>query len=58
MKQVIISVARTIPALLEHSSFHVSLAGWPAAVAVLAVGATIVAATALLRGAQSVEPAE
>ncbi len=57
MKQVLVSIARTIPGLLEHSAFHVSLAGWPAAAAVLVVGATIVATTMILAGGTSPEPA-
>lgn len=50
MKQVLVSIARTIPGLLEHSAFHVTLAGWPAAAAVFAVGATIVATAIVLTG--------
>ena len=53
MKQVLVGVARTLPGLLEHSAFHVSLAGWPAAAAVLVVGATIVATTMILAGSKA-----
>ena len=58
MKQMLVSIARAVPALLEHSVFQVSLQGWPAATAVAVVGATIVAAAIVLSGSQSVRDAE
>ncbi len=53
MKQVLLSIAHAVPGLLEHSSFHVSLAGWPAAAVVFVVGATIVAMTVVLTGSSA-----
>lgn len=52
MKQVLVNIARTVPALLERSAFQISLQGWPAAAAVAVVGATIVATAIVLNGKQ------
>ncbi len=48
MKHVLISIAQTVPELLRHSALHITLAGWPAAAAVAAVGATIVLTAVIL----------
>ncbi len=56
MKQVLASIVRTVPGLLEHSTFQICLQGWPAAAAIFFVGATIVATTMVLRGDGSAEP--
>ena len=58
MKQMLVSIARTVPTLLEHSTFHVSLQGWPAATAIAVVGATIVATVIVLSGNQGAREAE
>ena len=58
MKQVLASIARTVPGLLEHSTLQICLQGWPAAVAVFFVGATIVATAMVLRGNGNAEPEE
>ncbi len=58
MKQMLVSIARTVPALLERSTFQVSLQGWPAATAVAVVGVTIVATVIVLSGNQSVRDTE
>ncbi len=49
MRQVLLSLARVAPEVLRHSSFRVILSGWPAATAVIAVGATAVAVAVILR---------
>ena len=57
MKKTLIKVAETvIPELVRHSSIHISLAGWPAAVAVIAVG--VVASMTILSYGQSFKKAE
>lgn len=58
MKQALASIARTVPGLLEHSTFQICLQGWPAAAAVFFVGATIVATTMVLRSDGHAEPEE
>ena len=50
MKQILISIARSVPKMLEHSTFQVSLQGWPAATAVAVIGVTIVATVIVLGG--------
>lgn len=52
MKQFLTSVARSVPVLLERSTFQINLQGWPAATAIAAVGATIVATVMILSGSQ------
>lgn len=49
MREMLLSLTRVAPEVLRRSSFRVVLHGWPAAAAVIAVGATVVAVTALLR---------
>ena len=48
MKQVLISIARAVPEMLKHTTVHISLAGWPAAAAIGAIGATVVATAIVL----------
>ena len=57
MKKTLIKVAEVVvPELVRHSSIHISLTGWPAAVAVIAVAA--VASVTILTYGQSFEKAE
>lgn len=58
MKEMLVSIARTVPTVLERSAFQVSLQGWPAATAVAVVGATVVATAIILRGNQTTQQAE
>lgn len=53
MKEMLVSIVRTVPALLERSAFQVSLQGWPAATAVAVIGATVVATAIVLSGKQN-----
>ena len=58
MKKTLIKVAEAVvPELVRHSSIHINLAGWPAAVAVIAVGAAIVTTVAILAHGQASDQA-
>lgn len=58
MKKTLIKVAEAVvPELVRHSSIHISLAGWPAAVAVIAVGAAVVASVMILAQGQASDQA-
>lgn len=58
MKEMLVSIVRTVPALLERSTFQVSLQGWPAATAVAVIGVTVVATAIVLSGKQGVPETE
>ena len=58
MKHLLTGIVRTVPALLERSSFQVCLNGWPAIVAIAVIGATIVVTVSIVSGNQGAKSAD
>lgn len=47
MKSSITDILESIPSLMQHTSLNVNLQGWPAAVAVIAIGISSVSICAI-----------
>ena len=58
MKHLLTGIVRTVPALLEQSSFQVCLNGWPAVAAIAVIGATIMATVSIVSGNQGTKSAD
>jgi len=48
MKTTLVNIAKAIPTLMEHTNLNLSLAGWPAAAAILGLCSAAVAITSIV----------